>query len=54
MLVLPKLIAELGMTPQATMITARQIAKQGEGEEAAKTFADLIGGVAKLQKAKRE
>lgn len=52
LLVVPKLLAELGMTPQEAMITQRQIAKQGSEEEGAKTIADLIGAVGKLQKPK--
>lgn len=54
MLVLPKLIAELGMTPQEIMITERQRAKQGSEEEGMKTIADLIGSVGKLKKTKEE
>ncbi len=50
LLVVPKLLAELGMTPQEAMITPRQIAKQGSEEEGVKTIADLIGSVGKLQK----
>lgn len=52
LLVVPKLLVELGMTPQEAMITPRQIAKQGSEEEGVKTIADLIGAVGKLQKPK--
>jgi len=52
LLVVPKPLAELGMTPQEAMITPRQIARQGSEEEGAQTLADLIGGVKKLTKPK--
>lgn len=50
LLVVPKLLAELGMTPQEAMITPRQIAKQGSEEDGVKSIADLIGAVGKLKK----
>ncbi|MCP4259107.1 MAG: hypothetical protein GY774_16600 [Planctomycetes bacterium] len=54
LLVLPKLLAELGMTPQEAMITPRQIAKQGNEDDGMQTIADLFGRVQKLQKPKQE
>jgi hypothetical protein len=51
LLVVPKLIAELGMTPQESMITARQIAKDGNEKELPKTLADLLCSVPDLKKA---
>ena len=45
LLVLPKLLADLGMTPQEVMITPRQIAKQGSEEDGIKTIADLMSQV---------
>ncbi len=50
MLSLPKLLAELGMTPQEAMITPRQIAKAGDVEDGIKSLADLMSGVGKLKK----
>lgn len=53
LLVVPKLIAELGMTPQEMMITPRQIAKQGSEETGITTIADLMGDIGnKIKKAK--
>lgn len=54
LLVVPKLLAELGMTPQEAMITPRQIVKQGSEEEGKQTIADLIGTVGKLRNPDKE
>lgn len=45
LLALPKMIADLGMTPQEFMATPRQIAKQGSEEEGIKTISDLLSSV---------
>ncbi len=50
MLVLPKLIAELGMTPQEAMITPRQIAKDGTEKEGVQTLAGLLSSIPELKK----
>lgn len=54
MLALPKLIAELGVTPQEAMITPRQLAKQGSEEDGLKTIADLMSQVGKAARKEKE
>lgn len=50
MLVLSKLIAELGMTPQEAMITPRQIAKDGNEKELPQSLAGLLSSIPNLKK----
>ena len=45
---LPKMIANLGMTPQEFMATPRQISKQGTEEDGVKTIADLMSHVGEI------
>lgn len=51
LLALPKMIADLGMTPQEFMATPRAIAKQGSEEEGAETLAQFLSNLGtKMQK----
>ena len=54
LLALPKMIADLGMTPQEFMATPRQIAKQGSEEEGIKTISDLLSSVGETIRKKSE
>lgn len=54
LLALPKMIADLGMTPQEFMATPRQIAKQDTEEEGVKTIADLMSRVGETLRKKSE
>lgn len=53
LLALPKLIADLGLTPQEFMITPRQIAKQGAEDDGIKSIADLMSKVGASMKQKQ-
>ena len=46
LLALPKMIADLGMTPQEFMATPRAIAKQGTEEEGAESLAQFLSKIA--------
>ena len=46
LLALPKMIADLGMTPQEFMATPRAIAKQGSEEEGAESLAQFLSKIA--------
>lgn len=52
--VLPKMIADLGMTPGEMMITPRAISKQVTEEEGVKTIADLMSRVGETLKRRTE
>lgn len=53
LLALPKLIADLNMTPDQFMITPKAQARKGTEDEANKTLADFLGGVGRqLQQAR--
>lgn len=52
--VLPKMIADLGMTPQEFMLTPRALTKQHSEEEGVKTIADLMARVGSVVRNKSE
>lgn len=54
LLALPKLIADLGLTPQEMMITPRQLARAGREEEGFRSLADLMSAVSKNLKGRNK
>lgn len=54
LLVVPKMLAELGMTPQEAMITPRQIAKQGADDDDRENAATLMGSFMKMTERMRQ
>ena len=51
---IPKMIADLGMTPDQFMITPKAIAKNTNEEEAVKTIADMMKEAGALMASKKK
>ncbi|NOZ68003.1 MAG: hypothetical protein GXP46_01840 [Deferribacteres bacterium] len=54
LLALPKLIADLGLTPQEMMITPRQLARAGREDDGIKSIADLMSAIGTNLKGKKD
>lgn len=54
LLALPKLIADLGLTPSEFLITPRSIARADEEEKGAQTIADIMAGIGRKIKGQQE
>lgn len=54
LLALPKMIADLGITPNEMMITPKALAKKGDDDEGIKTIADLMSSIGRKMKNKDE
>jgi hypothetical protein len=50
LLTLPKMIADLGITPSEMMITPKALAKKGDEDEGIRTIADLMSSIGKKMK----
>lgn len=54
LLALPRMIADLGITPAEFLITPRSVARAGDEEKGAKTLADIMSSIGRRSKDERE